>query len=115
MSNKNRQRLCHELESLSFVVLNSRSPSDPYGEYTFDNTNGASTVDLVWTNHLGSLFSDYEVLTSNLSDHSPVSVSCYTSANEPSTSQPRQVLERTRLDWKSDLKNPHAIYSNLKQ
>lgn len=98
VSNKNGQILCHELESLGLVVLNGRSPSDPRGEYTFVNSNGARTVDLIWTNHSGlSFFLDFSVMTPNLSDHSPVSVSCYLTTSRPNPLQPRGTFNKSKL------------------
>lgn len=74
--NTRGMKLCDFMDQNGMIVLNGRTEGDMDGEFTFENTNGNSTIDLCWINvrhiNLVENFTVLDIVTG--SDHYPVRV-----------------------------------------
>jgi Reverse transcriptase (RNA-dependent DNA polymerase)/Endonuclease-reverse transcriptase len=73
LSNKRGKSLINFMNQSGWNVLNGYTNSDREGEFTFTNANGSSVIDLAICSSLcNEAISDFEVLSSHLSSHSPI-------------------------------------------
>ena len=75
--NHRGSKLINIMEDLYFILLNGRTRSDEKGLFTFCNSRGKSTIDLIWCNPASlSYINDFEVISDDTGpDHFPIKVS----------------------------------------
>jgi hypothetical protein len=72
------RKLINVITENGLCVLNGTKCGDPNGEFTFNNANGASVVDLaVASMSCVEIINNFKVLSSHLSTHSPILVELY--------------------------------------
>lgn len=91
-------KLVESMENNGFIVLNGRSNSDSPAKYTFINSLGKSTIDMVWSNFLGlDCIDDFEVCIMNSnSDHFPIRVNLIEGIDY------NENVVNTTLKWKKE-------------
>lgn len=96
--------LLNFISGYDFILLNGRTPDDSRGNMTHFGPNGASVVDLIWTNHNAAKFisSLHVGENSYRSDHFPIQVMLKsTCQNIHTKTAPTQPPTR-KLIWKAE-------------
>lgn len=73
------------MNSDGFILLNGRTPGDYPGEFTFKNTLGKSTVNLIWVNTLGSNLVNDMKIECTLTNSNQLLFSVRLNSNAPRT------------------------------
>lgn len=115
IQNARGQRLLRLFDDFGLVILNGRTKSDKFGEFTFIGAVGSSVIDLAAISIDGlNYICDFEVISQAGSDHLPISVGVRLGLGSDRRAGDKTDMQRLlpRLNWKNQDKEAYCANLN---